>query len=340
MPVQNSRKLQYPAVIITGVQRSGTTLLRLLLNNHSQIAIPEEAGFLMPYLNKRTLMSSAPLSKNEKRTFLKYLSQNKQYKRWKMEAHELDFILDADLTMKEIIGYLYGIFAGLNGKQICGDKSPSFIRKLDLLSQAFPKARLVHIVRDGRDAHLSLKKLNIPYSGNIAVASLEWRVKVSLIQKTLEKLGDRAIELRYEDLLADPVRTLTQVCAFLDLSFEEDMLNFWEHSEEFIDSAHSELIFKPLDSGNSQKWKTCLPEKNNREYEFFSRKTLIRYGYPILNEGTSLRDGLEFCIDLLIHLPLRILRIMRIALTMKLAGKLGLEHDDEGLVLRRYKLSS
>jgi hypothetical protein len=271
---------------------------------------------------------------------LKYLSQNKQYKRWKMKVNELDLILDADLTMKEIIGYLYGVFASLNGKQICGDKSPSFIRKLDLLSEAFPKARLIHIIRDGRDAHLSLKKLDIPHSGNVAVASLEWRVKVSLIQETVKRLGDRAIELRYEDLLADPVKTLSQMCDFLDLSFEEDMLNFWQHSKEFIDSAHSELIFKPLDSGNSQKWRNGLSEKKNREFEFFSRNTLIQYGYPVLNESVSLRDGLEFLFDLLIHLPLRLLRIMRIALTMKLAGKLGLEHDDEGLVLRGHKLSS
>lgn len=138
---------------IIGVQRSGTTLLRLLLNEHSEIGIPEEAGFLMPFITKG-LLKERSLNKNRRDKIAAYLIQNEQYARWKIQHGTTKKVLSQHKTMREIIVALYytsqkGISDEL--PTIVGDKTPSFIRKVDLLATSFPDAKFIHIVRDGRD---------------------------------------------------------------------------------------------------------------------------------------------------------------------------------------------
>jgi hypothetical protein len=162
-----------PQFFIVGAQRSGTTLLRLMLNRHSAVAIPEEAGFLMPYLARRRLLAPDLLSASQKTTFVRYLQRNSQFVKWKLAEKYVERLMGLEIDLRQAIGYLYTSFADQNGKRICGDKSPSFIRKLNLLSEGYPQARFVHIVRDGRDTYLSLKKRNHYSASSAVLASVE-----------------------------------------------------------------------------------------------------------------------------------------------------------------------
>ena len=318
-----------PKFFIIGVQRSGTSLLRLLLNQHSMLSIPEEAGFLMPYMQRKNLEDLNPRSSRERQTLVRYLTQNRQYQKWNLEVEVLELILTKELTLKQIISYLYWAFAQKHNKVICGDKTPSFIRKLDLLLDIYPDAKLIHIVRDGRDVYLSLKKIEEPSAASITVASFEWRIKLSLIRRAIMKYRDRTMELRYEDLLCYPEKTLKGVCDFLGVSFETEMLSFHQTSEKFIDQRHSDLIFNPIDQSNIKKWVTSFSAYELRKYEFFSKNTLGRYGYPVTDSHVSFIEWISILAEFLIYLPLRVLSIINIALTLKVASKFGLAYDHE-----------
>jgi len=221
------------------------------------------------------------------------------------------------------------VFAHKNNKKICGDKTPSFIRKLDLLLDVYPNAKLIHIARDGRDVYLSLKKIEEPSAASITVASLEWRFKLSLIRRVIMKHPHRAVELKYEDLLNNPAQTLEKVCDFIGVPFEAEMLSFHQTSEGFVDHRHSELIFRPLDPSNTRKWVKSFTPFELKKFDFFSRKTLRMYGYPVTNLHVSFIEWISIIAESIIFLPLRILRIVIIAFNMKVASKFGLAYDHE-----------
>jgi len=188
---------------------------------------------------------------------------------------------------------------------------------------------LIHIVRDGRDVYLSLKKIGEPSAASIAVVSYEWNVKLSIIRGVILTHPERAMELRYEDLLCCPEKTLKSVCDFLGVSFETDMLSFHQKSEKFIDHRHSELIFNPIDPSNIKKWVTSFSAHELRKFEFFSKKTLEMYGYPVTDSHVSFIEWISILAEFIIFLPLRVLSIINIAFTLKVASKFGLAYNHE-----------
>ncbi|MCL6582712.1 MAG: sulfotransferase [bacterium] len=322
---EQSDILSYPHFFIVGTQRSGTTLLRLILNSHSSIAIPEEAAFFMPFLTRKKLLDPKPLPLSVRKNLVNYLINNYQFKKWKLDESKLLPILENSFSYHQVIGFLYKTFAQKYGKSICGDKSPAFIRKLNLLLEAYPKAKIIHIIRDGRDVYLSFKKKNHPAASSIAGAALEWRIKLFLISRAIKTRQGSVIEVKYEDLLQHPVSVIEKICAFLGIAFENEMLEFWKQSSEFIDQQHSDLIFKPIQTSNINKWETLMSSAELAQYEFFAQKGLKEYGYPISQGNPNFIKKLIFISNILSFLPKRICKIMQIALRMRIASMYGLE---------------
>ena len=139
----------------------------------------------------------------------------------------------------------------------------------------------------------------------------------------------RTVELKYEELLYNPAQTLKKVCDFIGVLYETEMLNFHQTSDKFVDYQHSELIFRPLDPSNTRKWVKSFTPFELKKYDFFSRKTLRMYGYPVTELRVSLVESISIIAEFIIFLPLRIIRIVKIALNMKVASKFGLAYDHE-----------
>ncbi|MEO1923590.1 MAG: sulfotransferase, partial [Nautiliaceae bacterium] len=135
--------------IIVGTQRSGTTLLRLILNSHSKLAIPEEGTFLMPLLKEKYL--NYVFQGKELDRVINYISKNPQFELWNKDFSSLfeEIKSKGRISLKELISNLYSFYAKLEGKLYWGDKTPSFFRKIDILRMLFPNAKFIHIVRDG-----------------------------------------------------------------------------------------------------------------------------------------------------------------------------------------------
>jgi hypothetical protein len=308
---------------ITGSQRSGTTLLRLLLNSHSQIAIPEEAGFLYPFLNKRILNQKRPLTLRQRQRFIRYLQNDEQFKKWNICSKSLAQLENSCVSQKVAIEFLYAAFAAKSNKEFIGDKSPKFIRKLKLLTILYPEAKFIHIVRDGRDTFLSLKRRQHHSAESALVSSAEWRVKEILIQRALGKIPNRAIRIRYEDLVQSPSQLLMKICRFLDVEFEPEMLMFWKTSKDYIDQQHSDLIYKPVEPKNIQKWKSGLTSRELDEYTFISRSLLKTYDYELYNQQPKLWCRFIYILKFLIYVPRRLIRIVWTNVVMRVARLLG-----------------
>ena len=137
-----------PPVIVLGVGRSGTTLLRVMLDRSSELAIPYET-FFVPQLAHRH--GRRPKIDD----FLDDLGRLRTLYDWGITPDDVRPRLREGMTTSETIAAIFETYAERQGKPRWGDKTPLYMQQLPLLERLFPDAIWVHLVRDGRDAALS-----------------------------------------------------------------------------------------------------------------------------------------------------------------------------------------
>ena len=297
---------------LIGAQRSGTTLLRLILNAHSQIAIPEEGTFLIPLLKKKHLRS--PISGEALSALTSYLSLNPQLKLWAcdVETYLSELGRKDRISLGQLIEDLYSVYAHQNGKSLWGDKTPPFFRKVDIFHDLFPRARFIHIVRDGRDVFDSWRKID-KTKGNVSTIALDWCYKLSRIEKSFSRIPEaNKLILRYEDLLQHTEESVRSVCRLLEVPFEAGMLEFYRSSHKYIGTHHSKLIFQPVNSKNVKKWKRTLTPREIRVFTLLAGRYLRKYAYEIESDGSRPSDYFWTAGNLLLGVPKRGWEVLRV----------------------------
>jgi len=310
---------------IIGAQRSGTTLLRLILNAHSKIAIPEEGTFWMPLLREQRGHFAENISTTRLQGYLRYIRINDQFKVWEMNDDDIFEELEATekISLPELMTCFYRKYAERHNKSGWGDKTPSFFRMVSDLKVLFPRAKFIHIVRDGRDAYLSLRKREKGRK-NSAVAAYEWSYKIQKVRDEFSALADdRHFEVRYESMVSDPENSARQICDFLGLEFEPEMLDFWKVSEKFIGDHHSDLIFQPVSAKSTGNWTSGLSRKEVLYFEYFASHWLTEFDYTIQNKQFTLAEIVAARLKLLSGMPARIFQVVYTAIGLKLSARWG-----------------
>ena len=139
-------------LFVLGVSRSGTTLLRVVLDRSPGIAIPDES-FFIPLLARRH-RDDVDLDR-----FLDDLSRLPTLVAWDLPLDDIAARLRPDLRTGAAIAAIYETYAARRDKPRWGDKTPMYMRHLSLLERLFPDAQYVHLIRDGRDAALSFLRM-------------------------------------------------------------------------------------------------------------------------------------------------------------------------------------
>jgi hypothetical protein len=215
-------------IFIVGVPRSGTTLLRVLLDSHSQIlALPETPWLLGTYGDDASL-----------RGLLNGLSEGRYGIVRNVAGMEREDVRQAGLNFLE---KLFRPMLARRGKSVVAFKTPADIRHLDFVTEFLPDARYIHITRDGRDVAMSqlakkgrffhdLREYRRLSYANVFRRWVEWEQKV---RATLYRGGLKVVHLRYEDLIADPERELRRIMDFLGLPFEHAMLDYAAQDHDY-----------------------------------------------------------------------------------------------------------
>jgi len=187
---------------VVGCSRSGTTLLRALLDAHPLLAVPPESHFALA---------------RDARALRRALRRDPWFGLWGIETPGL-----RGLDVADAVRALFAAYAAVHGKPRYADKTPHYVSHLPALAERFHEARFVHVVRDGRDVALSL--LEVPWGpDDVEGAALYWRRRV--LEGRDARLGpERYRELRYEALVADPERELRALGAWLQLPYDPAML--------------------------------------------------------------------------------------------------------------------
>ena len=286
-------------IFIIGNPRSGTTLLRLMLNSHSNIVVPPECGFAVWWYEKyKGWNQDSSYDQQALKHFLQDLSTSRKMETWDLDFGALREYLWAvkPSCYAELVSSIYVFFGRSRGKEFhrWGDKNNFYIQHVDTLDAIFPEASFIHIIRDGRDVACScrnLAKLSIrsKYSPNlptdIADIAAEWTSNVKKAISSFESIGDeRVCEVRYEDLVADSQTELIRICAFLQEPYDEQMLEYYkyninEHQEpiEFL-QWKGKTLEKPTTS-EVGKFRHELSIQEIRSFQSIAGCLLERYGY-------------------------------------------------------------
>ena len=265
-------------IFVLGHERSGTTMLRAMLDSHPELAVPPEAHSVIPTMGREI----QPLDLDD---FLRTFASDKYFADWQLPADALDFLRDDPrvVTRADAIAGIYFAYARVHGKARYADKTPSHTAEIELLAARFPSARFIHIVRDGRDVAASMVTMNFGAS-QFAEAARTWRRKTLRAHHAGRALGpSRYHEIHYEDLVAEPENALREICSFLDLPFTFEMLEYHRRADELLsgvrDTDHIQGIRRPP-TPNVRDWHVDVSPRDIAVFDEIAGEALDLLGYP------------------------------------------------------------
>jgi len=301
------------AFLIIGAQRSGTSLLSRILNQHPSIAVPGESFFFNTFGPLRRFYGDLSLAENRDRLIDDALSTFK-IRDWSPPPTRA--AVQAKLTEPTLGGVfraLLDAWTQTQGKQRWGEKTPQHVLYWQDVREALPDVPLIHIVRDGRDVALSLIAANFGPKTTYAAAK-RWRRYMRAIEEIKGTLRPGLIhEIRYEDLLQRPSDVLTGICEFLGEPYSPRMLEFHKDSTAYgsgYDSEHRNLR-KPLMPEKVARWRTKMSAADVRIFESVAARELAVYGYPVTTPATPLRGFERFYLGWIVDPTAKGLALLR-----------------------------
>ncbi|MEA2451759.1 MAG: hypothetical protein QOG04_469 [Actinomycetota bacterium] len=260
---------------IVGSARSGTTLLRLILNAHKDVAVPPESRFVVELWNGQDSVDVDDL--------LTRLSSHKRFQTWDIpvDAVRQELPTTERVSYADAIRATYAAYAHANGKSLWGDKTPRYVENLDLLARLFPDARFIHLIRDGRNVALSYA--NVPFGPKtVGKAAALWAKRVMAGRDACPRVGrERYLEIRYEDLVEDAEGETKDICRFLELDFDPGMMDYTERARGSVlpraSMYNPHVTEKPQQ--NVRSWETSMPPQQIEIFEAVAGDVLSLLGY-------------------------------------------------------------
>ena len=292
-----------PAPFIVGVGRSGTTMLRLMLDAHPELTIPPETHFV-PELIDAIAAGASPEQAVTTMTAVRqwgdlHTDPDEVVARWRrLDRFEPGPALRA----------FYEMYAERQGKPRWGEKTPSYVKSMPKIEAALPEARFIHVIRDGRDVALSRWKRSLGKDPAPASQVAEtWARRIRRAQRHGRKVS-HYLELRYEELVTDTEPNLRRIAEFIELGWDPVMMRYYEHAADRMAEmardlpagdgkptrpgeermqAHA-MTQKPPDPGAVYRWKEKMSPQDIAAFEAAAGELLAELGYEV---GTAAGTG-------------------------------------------------
>lgn len=268
-------------VFLGGMGRSGTNLLRNVLDCHSKVASGPEFNHLQGIIDNHRAMAASVRSGR----ISSYMNQEQL----------------SSLTKQYIAG-LIGSYAQRRGKSWVVEKTPSNIWNFPDLAELFPEAKFIQIVRDGRDVCCSHREVGKRFllrgeklhpkrdSALLSVfhCAALWTQTVLLGKRLCSensplRLAGRIMTVRYEDLVTTPESVTREVCAFLGLQFEESMLSPERFPHDtYVDElwVQKHEVQSPISISSVGRWRTTMSLEERVLFSVNGLQGLMALGYP------------------------------------------------------------
>jgi hypothetical protein len=278
-----------PYLFVVGCPRSGTTMLRRMLDAHPELAITPETHWVPEWFERQ---AGGDRNGGVTREFVQSLLESARFRKLKVGDDEVWRLFEEGepVSYASLVEHVYDAYGRLRGKRLVGDKTPGYTKAMPLLHRLFPWAKFVHLVRDGRDVCLSatswhqVGRLERRFPSwrqePVATAALWWELHVRLARDAGASMEPSHYhEMRYEELVADPAEEAGALCSFLGLAYSEAMTRFHEGRTRKDPELGSNKQWLPPTPG-LRDWRTQMPEHDVELFEAVAGELLDELGYP------------------------------------------------------------
>jgi sulfotransferase family protein len=281
--------------IIMGAPRSGTTLLRFMIDAHPDIAIPPETAFL------RLGAQFTGAGDELRHRFVETITAFPTWPDFGIPKETFRQVIQRIEPFSASDGYraFYRTYAERFGKPRWGDKTPMSCLHLDTIKVVLPEAHFIHLIRDGRDVALSWRQTWFSPGPSMEVQADEWARCVSTARA--QGAGcPHYLEVRFEDLIRNPASVLAEICRFVELPYTEQMLDYYvgvparlaelrsrvnpdgtvivSHATRLRQQA---LTMEPPQRSRIQSWKRTMDPEERARFERAAGDLLQELGYEV-----------------------------------------------------------
>ncbi|MEL6863372.1 MAG: sulfotransferase [Bacteroidota bacterium] len=267
---------------IVGVQRSGTTLLSVMLSKHPDIYMEKRSiafRFITCFENIERLL---PYNLSvDPQAFLKWLIEND------LDGHlaellDIEHLADYE-NIRELLDHSIQQKLDREEKKLWGDKSPNLQHFTGSLLRLIPEAKIIQIIRDGRATANSMHRRA---DKNVYLAAQEWlEGNISGLSHQQVLGAQQFLMIRYEDLLEKPEQVMQRVCTFLQIDYDPQVIV----PEDTALPEEKKYVKSVLDPQKIDLWKTQLSTKEIQGIEAIQGPMLKRFGYALLTPMEAYR---------------------------------------------------
>ncbi len=282
---ETSRTANAP-IFIVGTERSGSNLLRLILNSHASIFVPHPPHIMMYFHELEKGYGDLGQEPNLLR-LIEDVGRLIRYHIYPWEIAPTPEQVLPRVAPRDLFGVFsayYDLYLDHRGKKRWGCKSTFMIHHADRILDKYPDAQLLWLVRDPRDVAVSSKTSVFNPCHPHLTAKL-WREQQQLGYDLEQRLpAGNLLRLRYEDLISQPEEWVHRICQFLNEPFDEQMLRFFETEDAKKGGQLSESWVnhtRPIMSNNFGKYRKSLRQEEIRWIEAEAWQLMETLGYEL-----------------------------------------------------------
>jgi hypothetical protein len=293
---------QLPFFFILGRPRTGTTLIRSLLDAHPNVIIPWECQFILnlyPKYGKLEHWNAETLE-----DFHADLLDQWQFRTWNLDHEKLKADLlanEGNVSYAYLCQLVYMNQISFYPKQtirMIGDKNPGYSIYPDRLKKIYPDAKFIYIHRDYRDNFHSIKNVDFELP-IVSVVVYKWKYFYKQALLASKKYPGSFAFIRYEDLVSEPEARFREICEFLDIPYVPECFDFYKmkHKAEetypvTILKKHHKSLFNPVNTSRIGLWKNSMSDRQVKIADLVAGKYAEQAGYERKYKGFNLWIGL------------------------------------------------
>lgn len=313
--MSNTSKIRLDPVFVIGYKRSGTTMLRLILNAHPDLAVPPESEYFQkipPIMKNRTFEQS------ELESLAEAISEMDRCDfKLNLSAEDIRMIIDPVLpaTGPEVIASLYHYWGDSQDKKGArwGDKKPQNWQFVYRLKDWYPSSQYIHVIRDPRDVYASVEEYfpeQVIGRGVLPphiITAWQWRLANREMVLQGKYLGpDRYLSFKYESLVNDPEQYCKKCCKFLGIEFKPEMLKFQKSAKDpsvqgvKSDSGAHKQTAQEIHSGRIGRFKaSSLSDNILADIEYICKDLFDIYDWSL--SGDKIKSSKAMFLNIVCH---------------------------------------
>lgn len=272
-------------VLMIGTQRSGSNLMRLMLNQIQTVVAPHPPHILqrvMPLLPTYGDLSDPAAFKLLVDDVCQLVELNPVP--WEGVVLDREDIA-ARCTQNSLVAVfsaIYDVLADTRGAETWCCKSLANVHYVPEIDAYLPDAKYLYLYRDGRDVAVSFKKAVVGQKTFYHIAQ-DWAKAQRAALKMRDKFdASQFFSVSYEMLTGNTEQTLQGLCQFLNVEYHPSMMDFHDSTEAKSTASSSSLwsnVTKPIMNTNTKKFLTQASEEEVKVFELVAGDVLDALGY-------------------------------------------------------------